>query len=789
LAGDMTLAVTTGSTTISGSNSYTGTTTIGTGGTLLANSTTALSSGSAFTLTGGTLDLNGNSNTIASLAGTGGTVESTGSLATLTTGDATSTSFAGDLIDGTGTLALTKVGAGTLTLSGTNSYSGATTVAVGTLQAGSTTAFSPTSAFTLSSGATLDLNGNSNTIASLAGTGTTATVTNTNATTATLTVGDGNDTSYAGAINSGTGALDLTKIGTGKLTLTGTSNLGMGTVTAGTLAVSATGSVTLTGMTVGANGTLTNDGTIIDTLDNFGTVVNTGIYTADATNEVGASLTNAGTWNGSIVNFGTLVASGTSSISGTVTNSSTMSLTPGATVTVGNLINSGTLMLGDGTTAMTATNSLTNRLTVTGSYSAIGANSLIVDANLTAGTTGTRAEELVVNTAASGTTNVTVNRIPGTTNGLLTSPITIADVTTAGGGVFTLTNAGALQYGPITYTLDATPSGGRTLWQLNSHLSGVGAIAASVGSAISAISTGFAEPTSAFVTGPSDPRQDQLSVGVWARTKGGQYDVGSTTTAGADTKASKMSSQFEGVQAGIDASISDIGGSNWSGNFGFTVGDVKVFSHDLLSATTSKVNIDAPFFGLYAVARGDGFYVDIQGQRNYYNLDLTNFYIAPSGTSLKGQGYSVVSSAGKVMPLYENWTIEPSIGFNYSSVTIGQLSTIAGILKTDTVESYIGSARLKVGTSFKAGDNLVLAPSVQGSVWHEFAGDATSTFEATGSTSIPISTSRVGTFGQIGVGLFGQILNTGASGFIRADYRAGDNVHGGSITAGLRYQF
>lgn len=57
-------------------------------------------------------------------------------------------------------LAITKVGAGTLTLSGNNAYSGATTVNGGTLQAGSTTAFSDSASnITVNTGGTLDLNG------------------------------------------------------------------------------------------------------------------------------------------------------------------------------------------------------------------------------------------------------------------------------------------------------------------------------------------------------------------------------------------------------------------------------------------------------------------------------------------------------------------------------------------------------------------------------------------------------------------------------------------------------
>ncbi len=75
--------------------------------------------------------------------------------ATLTTnGDNTSTTYSG-VMSGTG--GLSKIGAGTLTLSGSGSYSGATAVNAGTLQAGATNAFSSSSAFTVGPGATIDL--------------------------------------------------------------------------------------------------------------------------------------------------------------------------------------------------------------------------------------------------------------------------------------------------------------------------------------------------------------------------------------------------------------------------------------------------------------------------------------------------------------------------------------------------------------------------------------------------------------------------------------------------------
>jgi outer membrane autotransporter protein len=71
-------------------------------------------------------------------------------------------------ISGDGTV---NVLAGVTTLTAANSYSGATNVDAGSLRAGALNAFSPNSAVTVASGGTLDLNGFSQTIPSLANTG------------------------------------------------------------------------------------------------------------------------------------------------------------------------------------------------------------------------------------------------------------------------------------------------------------------------------------------------------------------------------------------------------------------------------------------------------------------------------------------------------------------------------------------------------------------------------------------------------------------------------------------
>ena len=128
-------AVNTGMVSLSGTNTYLGSTTIVSGATLQALSAGGLSPTSAFIVTG-TLDLNGFSSQIGSLAGTGTVTNAGLDGAVLTAGGSSSTTFSGVLQDGTSSLGFTKIGTGTLTLTGANTYHGDTTTSGGTLQIG-----------------------------------------------------------------------------------------------------------------------------------------------------------------------------------------------------------------------------------------------------------------------------------------------------------------------------------------------------------------------------------------------------------------------------------------------------------------------------------------------------------------------------------------------------------------------------------------------------------------------------------------------------------------------------
>lgn len=123
-----------GSMTLSGFNTYTGSTTIRSGSLVLARSG-ALSASTAVTVGyEATLDLGGFDQTIGSLAGSSRATVKLGS-GTLTVGGSnTSTTFNGG-ISGSG--GLIKEGTGTLTLLYYHNYTGGTTISNGTLQIGS----------------------------------------------------------------------------------------------------------------------------------------------------------------------------------------------------------------------------------------------------------------------------------------------------------------------------------------------------------------------------------------------------------------------------------------------------------------------------------------------------------------------------------------------------------------------------------------------------------------------------------------------------------------------------
>jgi fibronectin-binding autotransporter adhesin len=283
------------------------------GGTVATTSANTLADTASLTVNTGRLSIGG-SDTVASLAGSGGTID-IASGATLTAGNASSTSYAGSI---TGSGGFTKVGSGTFTLSAASSMTGTTTVSAGQFSLGGSNLLADTSAVTGSAGAVLALGGNE-TIGSLAGSLDVALGSST------LTVGgDGQSTTYSGGL-SGSGG--LTKVGSGTFTLQGNNSYNGGTlVSAGRLV----------GTTSSLQGAITN---------------NAAVEFAQAT---------SGTYAGSMTGSGVLTKSGAGAILLTGSNgfSGGAALNAG-TLAVGSanaLGSSGVISFGGGTLQYSASN-------------------------------------------------------------------------------------------------------------------------------------------------------------------------------------------------------------------------------------------------------------------------------------------------------------------------------------------------------------------------------------------------------------------------------------------------
>jgi len=267
----------TGTQTLTGSNNYSGTTTISSGALNIQNASALGTNASGTTVeSGGALEVQGSitvTNEALTISGSG--VSSGGALRSISgvnayngditlganarinvdagtlnltnAGTITGSGFgltvggAGNLVVtrviGTGTGSLTKDGAGTLTLNEANTYTGDTIVTAGELRLAAAGRLSDSTLVNVSSGATANFNSISDTVRGLSGAG--AVVLGSG----TLTTSNSATDTFSGAI-SGTGG--YIKRGAGTQTLSGANSFsGTTTVSAGTLSLNRTGGPSL----------------------------------------------------------------------------------------------------------------------------------------------------------------------------------------------------------------------------------------------------------------------------------------------------------------------------------------------------------------------------------------------------------------------------------------------------------------------------------------------------------------------------------------------------------------
>jgi fibronectin-binding autotransporter adhesin len=181
---------------------------------------------------------------------------------------------AGSLTIGTSAIINGMPKLGTVALNSANDYTGGTTVSAGTLQLGNATALGSTSAsLTINASATLNMNNQSPTVGNLTGTGGVINSGNSGGRTLTIGQGDTGGGNFQGIYTLGTGgSANLTKVGTGTITLSGANTYNGNTaINGGTLLINgdqtaAAGNVTVAAAaTLGGTGTIGGNTTIADT--------------------------------------------------------------------------------------------------------------------------------------------------------------------------------------------------------------------------------------------------------------------------------------------------------------------------------------------------------------------------------------------------------------------------------------------------------------------------------------------------------------------------------------------
>jgi outer membrane autotransporter protein len=339
-----------------------------------------------------------------------------------------------------------------------------------------------------------------------------------------------------------------------------------------------------------------------------------------------------------------------------------------------------------------------------------------------------------------------------------------------------------------------------------------GAAAGAFAGALGNLSTAFlTQQGSAFVSAPGDPKPDQPGGGVWVRGVGGEvknnfsssFNSGisvagvPTASAAATGCTGSVKQSFGGLQVGQD--ISRLNWSGWNVHLGTTAGYLGAHSNASTGATS---DFEVPFLGAYIVATKGRFFADLMIRKEFYTANLTDASVGLLGQQIGAHGISVATSAGYNFALANNWFIEPSAGFIWSKTDVDPFNVSGGgfvsTFTTSAIESEIGRLTVRAGTTINSG-NIIWQPFASASVFHEFAGNvntaATSLTNAAFVGPFPATisgtntTSRVGTYGQYSLGLAAQVANTGFLGFVRVDYRNGENIDGWTGNAGIRYQF
>ena len=621
--------------------------------------------------------------------------------------------------------------------------------------------------------------------------------------------------SYAGTI-SGTG--DVTKLGTGTLTLTANHSVtGIVTIDGGSLALSGGGQMASAEKVV-ANATFdisgVTAGASVRRLAGSGTVdLGAQTLTLTAANDLFSGVIQ-GT-GGFIVAGGTQTLSGANTYSGTTQVDSGATLRAGAANTLSS--NSNHVVSGNATLDLGGFNqtvsSLDNAglvhvggapgtvLTVTGNYIGSGG---ILSLNTNLGDSSSLTDKLVVQGNTSGTTGLSITNVNGGGAETMGDGIQVIQVGGVSGGTYTLANraaAGAYEY--LLFQGGVGPNTGDGNWYLRSTLTNPSVpddktdrlpnfrVEVPLYAALPAFANRFGLSmlgtyrdrygSSPLLSGCEGDVRSTLcreQTFQWGRVFGktGHVGFGGSTPQARLENFRKDGPSYDfdlgGLQAGMDISRKDNpnGSKDAFGLYigaGRATGDVKtIYAGPVGSVSMNGFSVG----GYWTHQTAQGWYLDTVVQGTHFTSINADSAL---GQNLDTNGWGFIASIEGGVPVVfdAGWTVEPQAQMIYQRTSLDRGSDMFGRVYFDETDTFYGRLGARVAKTWTLSNGTMVVTWTQADVWHAFGDDkATTTFTGLlGTNPVSIGTSLGGTWAQFALGASSQIAPN-AMVFASGDY-------------------
>lgn len=401
-----------------------------------------------------------------------------------------------------------------------------------------------------------------------------------------------------------------------------------------------------------------------------------------------------------------------------------------------------------------------------GAFIGSGASTLAVDIG------GASSDQLVVEGAATGSTNVVVATLPGKAT-LFAGPVSIIKVGAGSAAdAFKLDKAdmGFIQYNmrydAVTGTYSLGTQVGSSAYRL-----------AKLNEAAQAIWDKSAQAWSTHMAELRDA--DGAGKRLWGQMFGGVVDRDSAI----DGAPLDYRQDFFGAQVGYDLGGSE--GEDSATIFGVTGGYLS--SKQRFEGADERADFGALNLAGYGSYRGKRVFANLLAQYSRYSIDARGGIGAERWSdSAGGDAYGVQGEVG-VRLGSEKFFVEPVATLAWQNSSIDAIEAFSHRIDFDDNSAVTGKIGARIGAAIGKAGGTQAVLYARGNYVHAFDGKAGLLFSS-GNVSQSIVTPQAGDYGEVAIGL--NILSNGpVSGFIEGDATVGSGTKGGGGRVGVRFKF